>query len=391
MGVGVYSSDFNGTGGTFIVDGLVGGEDEYRKYVLENVPSDALTIDQWRTEVAGDPDADEDDYNDYLFEVGQEESADFETWQGDQVSALIEDIEATIKSAAVELGMSPEQTRNGRYTRAGFDDDFVLIASGRYVDVGWRSWEHDFVVGTGASSLTRGWVTDTDSSAGEIIDNTGLAPSEFCRLYGELADAVEAYFRMSLMRDGLECRYKTSGYTTSVYEAPEEGFPAALEALRLEVAALHERIPQSFHDGIIEADWADREEIVRTLVSGDVNSDTPVVVPLYDPKQESLVLYSTDRKRFVATEELPAAFAAAMQDTVIENTGTEELLEVPRVENTFGAWRSLQSRHHELFIVSMEEWIGVTGDEPTVEWRDADGQEWESDVIMSAPAAAPAP
>lgn len=391
MGVGVYSSNFNGSGGTFVVDGIVGGEEEYRKYVLENVPEDALSLDQWRTDVADDPDADEDDYKDYLYELAEEDSLDLETWQRDQDEALIEDFEQTIAMAARELGMSVEGSRNGRYERARFDTDFVSMATSRYIDIGWRSWEHDMIVGVAGSVMTHEWAGDPEVFAGEIFDNTGLSAARFSQIHGELSEAVQTYVRLSLMRDGKECSYKTSGYTTSVYTAPEEGYDAALETLRGEIRELERSIPKSFHDGILLARRDEREEIVHALVSGEVNFDTPIVIPLYDPEQESLVLYSNDRKRFIATEELPSAFIDAMRDTISASEGSEDFVAVPMNDDLTEAWADLQSRHPDHFIVSMEEWIGVVGGDPAIEWRDADGQEWEAGVVLSSPSAVSVP
>jgi hypothetical protein len=391
MGVGVYSSDFNGSGGTFIVDGLVGGDEEYRKYVLGNVPSDAISLETWRKEVAEDPDSDEDDYKDYLYELAEEESDDLETWQGDQDSALIEDIEETIKAAARQLGMTAEETRHGRYARAGFDDNFVLMASGTNVDIGWRSWEHDIIVGVGGSSLTREWAGESDAFAGEIIDNTGLAPSTFADIYGALSDAVQTYVRLSLMRDGKECRHKTSGYTTSAYQNPEEGFDAALEMLRQKIATLGGSIPQSFHDGVILAGQSEREDIVQALVSGDVNSDTPIVLPLYDLEQGDVRLYSTGRRKFIGTLGLPPAFAEATGAAINEHAGSGDFLALPRTDELVEAWSAIQSAYPDHFIVSTEEWIGVVGGDPAIEWRDSDGQEWQADILFVAKGAGVSP
>ncbi len=391
MGVGVYSSNFNGSGGTFVVDGLVGGEDEYRKYVLENVPADALSLDQWRIEVAEDPDADEDEYKDYLYELAAEDSLDLETWQRDQDEALVEDFEETIATAAREIGMSVEGSRNGSYDRARFDTDFVSMATGRYIDIGWRSWEHDLIVGVAGSVMTHEWAGDPEVFAGEIFDSTGLSSGRFSQIHGELSEAVQTYVRLSLMRDGKECSYKTSGYTTSVYTAPEEGYEAALEALRGRIRELERSIPKTFHDGVSLASQEEREDIVHALVSRDVNSDTPIVIPLYDPEQGQMVLYSNDRKRFVTTTELPAGFAEAMQSAIAANDGSDDFLEVPRNEGVIEAWSELQARNPDHFIVSMVEWINVVGGDPAIEWRDAEGQEWQASVILSSSVEAPAP
>jgi hypothetical protein len=391
MGVGVYSSNFNGSGGTFVVDGIVGGEEEYRKYVLENVPEDALTLEQWRTDVADDPDADEDDYKDYLYELAEEDSLDLETWQQDQDAVMIEDFEQTIAMAARELGMSVEGSRNGRYDRARFDSDFVSMATGRCIDIGWRSWEHDMIVGVAGSAMTHEWAADPEVFAGEILDNTGLSSARFSQIHGALSEAVLSYVRLSLMRDGKECSYKTSGYTTSVYTAPEEGYEAALEALRGQIRDLERSIPESFHDGIVKASQQEREDIVHALVSNDVNFDTPIVIPLYDPEQDQMVLYSNDRKRFMTTTELPEGFADAVQSAIASAAGSDDFLEVPRNEDLTEAWSELQSRNPDYFVVSMEEWISVVGGDPAIEWRDADGQEWEAGVVLSSRAAVSAP
>lgn len=382
MGVGVYTSNFNGSGGTFIVDGLVGGEDEYKKYVLENVPDDALSLEQWRTDIVDDPEADEDEYKDYLIELAEDEVEGFEAWQMDQDRALLEDIEGTIQNAARELGMTPEFLFSGQYQRADFDNEFVLSASGRLVDFGWRSWQHDIIVGVGGSSLTREWAGQAEAFAGEIIDNTGLAPSRFEKAYSALSEATQTYVRLRLMQDGHECSYRTSGYTTSVYKAPEEGFDAALEALKEEITKLSAAIPADYKDGILLADMSERAEIVKALTDG-VNSETLFVVPLYDCENGNVDLYEVEHGSFHKVIDLPPAFAEAMEAAIADNAGSDDLLALPMSDDLLEAWKALQSAYPEIFIASAEEWLHAINGDPVITRENGDGDEFEANIILT--------
>lgn len=385
MGVGVFSSDFKGTGGTFLVDGLVGGEDEYRAYVLENLPASVMPFEEWKASVAEDPEASEDEYKDYLFEVPSEEAVDFETWQTDQNMSLTSDIEAILATAARELGMTVSTARGGRYERADFDGDFVLVGGDQYVQIGWRSWQHDYVVGVGADSQVFGWVSEPSAHSGEIIDRFGLTKDAFVGIYASLAEHVEEYVRLSLMQAGQDCRFKTSGYTASSYEAPTEGFEAALEALRDSIKQLRGSFPLSFGDGIKTADWADREEIIKTVIDGDTYL-TKLAVPMLDGRSGELFLYRADNRRMVAMDGIGEDLTAAVEALAAAHEGTEDMVAVPRPHDGCQSWNDIQSRYPDFLVVSMQEWLDADDDlEPKIQWRDDRDDEWELDVIISAP------
>jgi hypothetical protein len=389
MGVGVYSSNFNGTGGTFILDGLVGGEEEYGKYVKENVSADAPSYEEWHRTYAEYPDATEDDYEEWLQENHAEDSVSFETWQEDQVSSHVDAFEQTIRTAAREMAFEPIGNYRGRYSRASFDDDFVIAASGRFIEIGWRSWEHDYIIGVGGDSTGLQWAADPDGCAGEIIDETGLAPSTFAKIYGSLTDAIQDYVRLSLMRDGHECRFRTSGYTSGIYEAPAMGFDAALDLLRNEIVDLQQRIPVSFRDGVVNASADEREEIVRSVVMGKTN--TPALVPLFDPEAGEMRIYRPDRRRFVDRDTLPPDFAGYVEAAAALGGGSGDFIEVPRSGDLAEAWAALQSRYPDELIVSAQEWVDAYGEDLLVEWTDDAGQEWQAEVVKAASEALPAP
>jgi hypothetical protein len=389
MGVGVYSSTFNGTGGTFIVDMTPGGEEEYQQYLRDNGPEDLPSFEEWRKDYSDGDEAGEDEYKEFLVELTEESCLSFELWQQDQVDALVEGMEATVHYAARQLGMDPVFSRGGRYDRASFDSEFVSAATSRYVEIGWRSWQDDFIVGIAGDSDARNWIEDPEGYAEEIIDNTGLAPSKFAEIYGSLADAVQDYVRLSLMRDGHDCRFKTSGYTSSSYQEPEEGYDAPLEKLREKIVSLQAQIPNSFRDGVILATSAEREEIARAIYND--NANIPAFIPLYDPERAEMRIYCPDRRKFVHQDLMPPEFEEAMQSFIAEHAASTDFLAIPRTEELAEAWKSLQTRFPDEFVVSAQEWAEVSGDELKVEWTDLSDTTWEADVIFPSEAPHPTP
>jgi hypothetical protein len=205
MGVGVYESDFDGTGETFIVS-----PDFY------NTPEDYEAY-------CKDFEGDEGD-----------EPLDFETWAQQNYDDFDENLKWSIKSALDHVGKGFHEPRPRDRERFGADGDFSLLFRGHDLDVGVRGWETDAIVGV---APTREHVRRM-IEVGEEYD--GECEAEFeCSLEAlreTYAGAVSSLTEMAiqaLVRDGFDCRYRTSGYTSGGYLKDDDfDFDAHARAVR---------------------------------------------------------------------------------------------------------------------------------------------------------------
>ena len=393
MGVGVFSSDFGGTGGTFLIDGPLGGDrSDYRAWVVDQYGREnGVDFETWKRDIADVelvtwPLDDralqslDEAYADYLFECGEEDAPGYENWLQDEVGSFVEDMQAVLSRAADGIGLSQSYSGPGA-VRADFDRDFALAASGEWVQVGWRGREHDFVIGVGGDSRAVRWAGNPDGHAGVIFEELGMSPDGFASRYARLVGAVENYFRLSMMQAGYQCRYRTSGYTTAAYSEPEEGFDEAIAAavrVAREASAL---LGASFEDNLASASEGEREEMVGVVLAGD--SSVAEAVPLLDVERDEIRLYLPERLRFhrmsVESEGLLAAAKAAAGPQA-------EFSEVPLNASTAAEWSALQRRVGDHLLVSLKEWTDYSED-LVVRWQDEDGEEWESDATPAASSA----
>lgn len=207
MGVGVYDSDFNGTGETFIVSpDFYNTQEDYEAYC-----------------------------NDFSEDEG-DEPLDFQDWATQNDEDFYENLKYSIKSALDGIGSGFHMSEPRSRSRFGADSDFALAFQGRELDIGIRGWETDYVVGV---APTREHVR-SQMEAGEQYD--GECENEFdCSLeslreqYTSAVDALTNTLIQTLLRDGYDCRFKTSGYTTSSYQKDEAfDFEASARAVRRE-------------------------------------------------------------------------------------------------------------------------------------------------------------
>jgi hypothetical protein len=207
MGVGVYESDFDGTGETFIVS-----PDFY------NTPEDYEAY-----------------CKDFEGEEG-DEPLDFETWGQQNYEDFDENLKWSIKSALDHVGRGFHKADRQDRERFGADSKFTLLFRGHDLDVGVRGWETDTIVGV---APTREHVRRM-IEVGEEYD--GECEAEFeCSLEAlrdEYAVAVSALTEIviqTLVRDGIDVRFRTSGYTTGGYGRKEDfDFDVHARAVRRE-------------------------------------------------------------------------------------------------------------------------------------------------------------
>ncbi|MTH95494.1 hypothetical protein [Roseibium sp. RKSG952] len=389
MGVGVYTNDFNGSGGTFMVSAALPSDDDYRSYVIDLGRDYADSFDAWKESVAETPDPSESDYEDYLFELGEDDALSIEAWRQDQVDTEVENMEYLIAEACKKLSMSVNA--GGRCSRADFDDEFVLVGDGRHVQVGWRNWEHDYVIGIGGTSKTKYWGGEPDAYAGEIMEETGLAPSAYCNTYADLASKVSDYVRLSLMVDGFECRFRTSGYTTDLYEAPAEGFEAALSALETQIASLNDCLSTDFEDGLTEATDIERVEIAKEILSCDHNTVLRAAVPVYDPVQGKLNLYAPTESKIFAAVPMNDILRAEIADIISDLPNEEDYVSIPRNENTLKVFGDLQAKAMDHVVISVDEWNAAEPGDLQIDWVDDNGNHWVAGIVMGDKQALPTP
>ena len=199
MGVGVFRDTFKGTGSTIIISGPLPDDDDYQAYVDECDDDEAMSQMDW-------------------------EQDNYDQFNADLVNAL--------RSIGRDLDMCLADSSVFSTThRAAFDSDFCAVVNDALLSIGWRSWQHDFVVGIGSDVEWAGQADDIDDYREELIRSYHLPAKVVIENYASLAEAAALYTRLSLQQSGFECRYPTSGYTSAEYTKPENLDAAIDDAL----------------------------------------------------------------------------------------------------------------------------------------------------------------
>ena len=323
MGVGVYSSDFDGSGGTFLVSGPLPGDNE-DKHEFEN------------------------ESNDFAY-----------------------DLATAIKTASTKLGMDIDNQAKGLNIKnlAGFDNDFVGVAENNQVGVGWRSWEHDFVVGVGGLQDWKNWAYDPDGNAGEIIQETGFPQDKAIDAYHVIADNTLEYIRLTLMEEGFECRFRTSGYTTGLYEPPEEGFLQKKEELKQKICEATALLNMPVNEALASSTHEDRVAIAKVLCQEYRPSIRPLVLA-YDASALSVVLYDMeDPDELVSITAIPpnvSAFLASQPSDDSKNS----LSVFPHTQETDAFIIALQKegkyKYCDQLLLTAEEYTMATNNDCVV-------------------------
>ena len=234
MGVGVYASTFHDRGGTFLVDGPL--------------------------------------------EIPQEEYDDFN-----------ESLVGSLESAARKIGLDVEHRRGFTTHQAAFDREFSAVADDGIVQVGWRSWESDFVVGVGP---TRRGAEMLDHDPEEAVVESGRDAEKMKRDYDTLVENVIEYLRLSLMTSDFECRYRTSGYTTSAYTVPDHAEARMLE-LETEIAAGQAVLKASREESLAAMEREERIAVMKTLIAAGAQIGR-IEVPFIDKIARKLMFFSPE-------------------------------------------------------------------------------------------------
>ena len=354
MGVGVYESDFQGLGHTFGVSGPLLVEDDYEQFLkesgadLESVPS-------------------------------------FESWSQDQYDQANEELVGAVENACRELGFSIENRQAFRAARAGFDSDFVAIADDGVVAVGWRSWESDFVVGIGP---TKAADEKLGYDAAYAVRELGRDPETFRTEYESQASAVEEFVRLSLLKVGLNCRYKTSGYTSAAYVLTDAA-DARLAELKAEIVAGTAKLTASPSEALALIDASERQKIVKTAVDERMVVVFPVAEIKGDQHRLHLHVVSDDYAdgyAVVASMEAPKELYGYFRGQ------DDGVTAVPRDSRTEGWFASYQTsiRRADL-VASADEIVAAIGEAVTVRIYDGSDNSVDVMTLADAPEAGPSP
>lgn len=372
MGVGVYSDDFNGTGGTFCVSGPLATNDDYQEY-LDNILAENphLIIEEvadgdWNFRSSKDAKPPE---GDSYWELGRysskneaiQEACDyfdihvfeFEAWSQDQYDTFNSDLIEIVKQAGDDLGLersSDSDLGSRKLTRACFDDDFCELVKDPQKNmfaIGWRSWEHDFVIGIGANN-TYDWQEHlsepmTTYKAIQILEYSGKSPNKFITEYQEMIAAVEEYVRIILMESNIECSYKTSGYTTSPYSLPEQDQLESKKAeLKATVNKWQESLYVEWNDALTNATAQDRLEILKAIDDNQDNQERfHIEVPIFNHADGTIYwIMPTEDGEVITNSVDSGGFKELMKD----QPQTEGFSIIPRNERTESWFKSVQAR-----------------------------------------------
>lgn len=217
MGVGVFHSTFQDRGGTFLISGPLGTDEDYESYRKECIADgdEPMDRDDWAQQ-------EYDDENEFLLD--------------------------SVMTAGVGLDFQASPRKGFRSENAPFDREFSQIVEDDFVSISWRSWQHDFVIGVGPTNRAAEILDMDDSDASEDIKN---ALAAFKTDYEALVDASLEAMRIDAMQNGFECRYRTSGYTTSAY-SPVENVKERYTELGATIASLREKLSTNLEKALGE-------------------------------------------------------------------------------------------------------------------------------------------
>lgn len=362
MGRGVYSSDFQGTGGTFLVSGTLCTQEDYEAYLQDARQSSEAIVSS--LEETGDP---------------NDQPMSYDNWSQQEVDDQYENLTSTIQAVADAFpGAITATTGSLRENRAGFDREFIMLLNAGPVQVGLRGWEHDYVVGAGADhsreyDSPQDMVANPAVYAKDQLDN-GYVASDYAERATALAEDLLTYVRIELQDNGFECRFPTSGWTTSSYSKADHPSAEKVElAKRINenLAYFNSKHPLDDLIATSEGRIALTKQVLQILNDDDNYGAVQVRVPLYFPEAENVAFFDAfevtrdPNAMCLFNAEIPAEVLATF---MTEATEWDEytLIHIPRNEHT-EAWFAEQQAlitkarpSDSIVIVSAEEFQTAT-------------------------------
>lgn len=357
MGIGVYGSDFDGRGGTFLVAGPLATDEDYEAFRKACV----------------------DDESDLL---------DRETWAQQEYDDANQRIMDVATRAAKRLGLGATTRRNFTSARVAFDEAISSLASDDAVEVGWRSWSPDFVIAVGpTASASQRLDMDGEQAASEL----GRSAEGFKADYEALAALVQEGILIEMMEDGLDCSYRTSGYTTAPYDKRPDA-SARLEAIAGSVAALRARLAMGREEAFLALDDAERSAVLNAALDGrDADVAIPVAVKTRDGQRIELYAPPTDDDGWRPAGKVDVTAEIAPW---FDGLDAGAFVAIPRNDATAAWFRARQTSPRERnLLVSAEEVAAATGEDVTVTvpMSETDPGLVTQVVVASAPAPGPRP
>lgn len=384
MGYGTYGDDFDKTGGTINVSGPLTSDEDYQAYITEileenpNIVVEVASDGDWNFRNSDDPTPSEG--NEY-FEIGCFGSknaaikaacdkydisfASMEEFSQKIYDDFNEHLISSIEDAGDEVGLKVVDRSGFRSQKSNFDMEFVGILDGRFIGAGWRSWQHDFVVGVGAADGDwKDYVTNPSDNAIDIIDRTGHAPEKFVELYEELSGNLQTYLTLSMLKDGIECNYKTGSYTSAEYKMPEDA-DEQISTLKKSIVMTLAKLNLVPALALASQDASDRIRTIRAIdnVPADekyfAERRVSISVPLYDHKSNVVLWVNPYDKKI---------FASSTAIDSVAMTGLPEkdgLSAIPRNEETESWFKYQQEKTNQhsqrkIVVASAQEYVDAT-------------------------------
>lgn len=385
MGYGVYSDDFNQTGGVILVDGPLNTDEDYKEYVNRMLEENrSIHIVE---ALDGDWDFHIDDNRDAKFErdaagaySSREEAIeracdsidvhfyDRESFSRNQYNEFNEDLLEVVRGIGVDIGFDASELRGFRSRNAGFDKDFSELLSKDMVSVGWRSWQHDFVIGVGANKETWQDLLDPEfDNSLQLLLQTGRSPARFKDQYAEGVTKLHELINLTLLCHGIQTSYRTSGYSSCEHVKPDN-IGEKIEALTGEVKHIFENLKPGVDVSLVEMRSDERTEIVDMLTSlplddvQDAKESVLLKVPVYNHSFNTVNWFDPIEDELIADSipnhaKLDFDMVAYMADARSE----ENLSVIPRNDETEEWFRFQQNREFQRgrrmgIIVSGEEY-----------------------------------
>lgn len=260
MGVGVFSSTFEGRGSTVLVSGTLCTREDY---------------DAYRENFQGE-DGDES------------EPMPYEHWARQECDDDLANLAGALQSLAESLG-GTKAFLGRRAERADFDHDFARLGSDSHWEIGVRGWEHDHVVGVAVGGVLGAAMANPEGEAGiQAVLEFRATPAELSQRGDTLQDALAECVRFELMANGFDCRFKTSGYTSSAYTVPED-LPAAQAAAKAAVVAAVAAVQAMADRDLLGLDTPLRRELLKEAVAEGAGRNLrywplPIASLLIDPR-----------------------------------------------------------------------------------------------------------
>jgi hypothetical protein len=357
MGVGCYGNDFHGTGKSLLVSGPLGYDSDYEEFVKSQRQDG----------------------------VAEEAILDKAEWTSEEYSDFNLDLIEAIEGYAKDIGLSVVSRKGFQGPRATFDSEFVQLLDSKCIEVGWRSWDTDFVIAVGPSGSFKDWMQDAQGYAEDIVNETGRAPSTVSELYGSLVLNVHEYIRLRLQAEGtvFECRYKTSGYTSAAYERVANDEAAThIKDLEGSIKTALQRLEADGYAAMRDATGPDLIALVKAL--DDLHADNLyglpgqiyMEVPVFDRANNVGVGFNPYTSGPIASKSLPEGVLSYMRD----QDGDENLIAILRCAATEDWFKAIQAKSKyglDRLIVSADEFAAATGRDLVVSLDD------QHDVLLA--------